>query len=208
MRPFKQAISIVAGNRRSYIVTNVLFYGLIICGMIVAAINPGIQQMLTAAIGSQFKHSFPRLIHFYESGNIPAASALTFVINSVFGTFVSITLPSLLIPFSGFIVATLRPFVWGIAMAPTTPKMLHVMIPHSLTLLMEGQAYVLAAFGSYLSGKWFLFPRTAGLETHWQGFVAGIRANLILYPLILTILAVSAVYEATEVTMMQSVFNH
>jgi hypothetical protein len=89
-------------------------------------------------------------------------------------------------------------------MSPTT-NYWQIMIPHSLTLFLEGQAYILAAFGSYLLGRWFLFPRTAGFESHKQGYWAGLKANFSLYPLILTILAISAVYEVSEVIVLKHI---
>ncbi len=73
------------------------------------------------------------------------------------------------------------------------------MLPRLLILLIEGQGYVLAIFGSYLWGRWVVHPGKAGFATRKAGYLAGFRANMQLYSPILATLAVSAVYEAIEV---------
>jgi hypothetical protein len=52
-------------------------------------------------------------------------------------------------------------------------------------------------------GKWWLFPKSAGLDTHMEGYVAGLKANAALYLLILPVLAVSAIYEASEMPVIR-----
>jgi serine/threonine protein kinase len=203
-RPMKQAVALIKSNWRSYMAVNILFYGVVICGMMVAAFHPEIQERLLVSLRAGAKHSLPWVTDAYQSENIPAAIFLTFAVNSFVGAGLMITLPSLLIPFAGFIVVFLRAGVWGLSMSPTT-NYWQIMIPHSLTLFLEGQAYILAAFGSYLLGRWFLFPRTAGFESHKQGYWAGLKANFSLYPLILTILAISAVYEVSEVIVLKHI---
>jgi hypothetical protein len=63
--------------------------------------------------------------------------------------------------------------LWGLILAPTTGELVLVMIPHSVTLLLEGQAYVLAIFAAYVHGLPFLRPRTVGLSSHREGYAAG-----------------------------------
>jgi hypothetical protein len=129
---------------------------------------------------------------------------VTFLVNAVIGAFACITLPSSLIPFSGFVVGCYRAALWGLSLSPTNPRMLLVMIPHSLTLLLEGEAYVVAMFGCYLWGKWLIRPAAAGFPNSREAYCAGLRANLQLYRLILVVLAVAAVYEAIEVIGMMA----
>jgi hypothetical protein len=117
----------------------------------------------------------------------------------VFGAFACVTLPSSLIPFSGFVIGSYRAAIWGLCLSPTSPRMLLAMIPHSLTLLLEGEAYVVAMFGCYLWGKWLIRPASAGFPNSREAYRAGLRANLQLYRLILLLLPVAAVYEAIEV---------
>jgi hypothetical protein len=113
-------------------------------------------------------------------------------------------LPSLLIPFAGFVVGCYRAAIWGLSLSPTNPRLLLVMIPHSLTILLEGEAYVVAMFGCYIWGKWLIRPASAGFPSARDAYRAGLRANLQLYRLILILLAVAAVYEAIEVIGMMA----
>jgi hypothetical protein len=198
---FGSAIGIIGANRRPYIVINIVYYGLVLCAMIVAALYPALQHTLLASLQAQFQTNslLAKVAKVYTSGNIPLAALVTFLVNSVLGAFASITLPSALIPFSGFLVGSYRPVIWGLLLSPTSHKLQLAMLPHSLTLLLEGQGYILAMFGSYLWGKWFLQPDKAGFATRKEGYLAGLRANVQLYSLILAVLAVAAVYEAIEV---------
>jgi hypothetical protein len=82
------------------------------------------------------------------------------------------------------------------------------MLPRLFILLIEGQAYVLAIFGSYLWGRWVVHPSKAGFATSKAGYVAGLRANMQLYSLILATLAVSAVHEAVEVIGATPLIQH
>ena len=90
-------------------------------------------------------------------------------------------------------------------LSPTDPRLLLVMIPHSLTVLLEGEAYVVAMFGCYLWGKWLIRPASAGFPNSREAYHAGLRANLQLYRLVLVLLAVAALYEAIEVIGMMAI---
>jgi hypothetical protein len=171
--------------------------------MAVAAFHPEIQQKLGHSIQSGIRDSLPGIARAYSNGNVISAAAWTFVVNSALGALVTISLPGLIVPFSGMLMTALRMILWGLVLSPTSHTLRVVMLPHSLTLLIEGQAYILAAFGSYLLGKWTLFPRTAGLSSHREGYVAGLKLNAALYLLILPILAAAAVYEAVEVQIVR-----
>ena len=81
------------------------------------------------------------------------------------------------------------------------------MIPHSLTLLLEGQGYILALLAVYVSGNTFLRPRSVGLKTHGEGYVAGLQQTASLYILVTLLLAVAAVYEAMEVIYIVPLFR-
>lgn len=70
------------------------------------------------------------------------------------------------------------------------------LIPHSLTLVIEFQAYVLLLLGAYLLGRHWLFPRTIGAKNRRQGYVRGLqRIGLLALPA-LALLIVGAVWEA------------
>jgi hypothetical protein len=81
------------------------------------------------------------------------------------------------------------------------------MIPHSLTLILEGEAYILAMLAAYVHGKALLFPRTVGAESRLIAYVEGLKRTGWLYILVVVMLAVAAVYEALEVIYLAPLFR-
>jgi hypothetical protein len=69
------------------------------------------------------------------------------------------------------------------------------MLPHYLTLVLEGQGYILAMLAVYLQGRWVLQPR----GSRAAAFRVGLRQTQALYLPISIILAIGALYEAIEV---------
>jgi hypothetical protein len=196
----RSPIALIRTNLRAYVTLNAVYYGLILIGAVAAALFPNSQQNLVANTSAGLNSGpLSWLTNAYTSGNFTLAALGTFGVNLVGGAFGTLTLPSAIIPFSGVLAGCVRASMWGMTLAPTTPKMMLAMIPHSITMLLEGQAYVLAMFGSYLWATWLFHPDRAGASTAGQAYRAGARANLQLYKLIVPLLALSAAYEALEV---------
>ena len=76
------------------------------------------------------------------------------------------------------------------------------MLPHLITLILEGQAYILALFAIYLQGRAFLWPKSVGLKTYKQGYVERIKRTGRMYILVILTLAIAAVYEVIEVILL------
>jgi len=95
-----------------------------------------------------------------------------------------------------------RAILWGLIFSPGHPDIQRIMIPHSITLVLEGQAYILAMFGAFLQGTAFLFPKTVGLEHRGQGYREGLKRTGKIYILIVLTLLVAAIYEVIEVVIM------
>jgi hypothetical protein len=209
MSAFDSAIEAIRANRRAYLAINVGYYGLVFLGMLVAGFFPSVQHVLLDRVRFALATGFlSPVTEAYRSGNFVSAAVLTFLVNSLLGAMAAITLPSVPLPFAGCLLAFYRAAMWGLTLSPTSPAMLLAMAPHSITLLFEGQAYVLAAFGCYLWGKWFLLPRQSGFATRRRAYAAGFRASVQLYTMILPVLAISAVYEAAEVIIMARLVRH
>jgi hypothetical protein len=136
----------------------------------------------------------------YGSGNIPRAAAVTFVMNFFLGSILVITLPSILVPGSGIVTATLRSVLWGVVLAPTLAVLALNMIPHSGTMLLEGEGYILAAFFGLLIPIHIVQSSLGGtpLSRFGRVILLNLKANI----LIALVLAVAACYEATEVILM------
>ena len=207
MKNFIQsAWALVQENKRAYIVVNTVYYGLVIIFMAVAAFNRPLQDMLLDTVGAAFLTGpLAAVGNAYLNAEVLKAIALTFVVNLVVGTFLYITLPSLIVPFLGFLLGIYRAALWGLMFYPGHPDVGTMMIPHSITLLIEGQAYILALFGVYLQGRAFLWPRSVGLETHKQGYVEGLKRTGKIYILVILTLAIAAIYEVIEVVLMAKI---
>ncbi|MEM2497848.1 MAG: hypothetical protein QXK12_06230 [Candidatus Nezhaarchaeales archaeon] len=73
------------------------------------------------------------------------------------------------------------------------------MITHSITLILEGQAYILAIFSSTLQWKGIIRPKSIGEKKRSKAYIIGLKKTAHLYILVTLLLATSAIYEAIEV---------
>jgi len=198
----RSALDTVKEHWRIYVAMNIVYYGLVVAGMVYTLIDPGLQRMLIDLVGSAFSEGPLALVgQAYTGGELLTAIVLTFVVNLGIGSFVSITLPSLVIPFSGLLIGVYRAIVWGILFSPVDPGITSVLLPHLVTLVIEGQAYILAMFAAFLQGRGFIWPYTVDATTHREGFIAGLAITLRLYLLIAIVLAVAAIYEGIEIIL-------
>jgi hypothetical protein len=181
---------------------HLLYFGLVIAVSFLIYRAPDVQTVLLSGAGDAFgpEGPFAEVGKTYTSGNILRAAALTFVVNFFLGTLLVITLPSFLVPGSGILVAIARPISWGALLAPTLVPLAHTMLPHSGTMLLEGEGYILAAiFGLLIPIH--MFQRSLGgtLLSRWSG-VLWLNMKGMLW--VALVLAVAACYEATEVILM------
>ncbi len=208
MNLIRQAWAIVKENRRAYIIINVVYYGLVAIFMLVAAFNQSVQETLLKTAGAGFTSGFFAFVgKTYGSGQVLSAMGITFVINFFVGTFLEITLPSLVVPFIGMFMGVLRAALWGLLLSPAYPPLRLLMIPHSLTLILEGQGYIMGLLAVYVQGKAFLWPGSIGVEGHWRGYVEGLKQTGWLYSLVILMLLVAAIYEALEVIFLAPLFR-
>lgn len=199
MYRFRVALDTIKNNRTEYVALNLLYYGLVGVSMVYAYAFPEVQRELMEAVGKEFVEVFPTVVEAYTSGNFPLAAALTFAINLVLGSFIYITLPSFIVPFGGVGLGCVRAVGWGLLLAPTSPELAWAMIPHSLTLILEGQGYILAMFAAYIHWKGVIWPKSIGKERRFEAYLAGIKKTIHIYLLVAFFLAISAIYEAFEV---------
>jgi len=203
MNLFKSAWGLVQEHRRVYIILSALYYGLVIIFMIYVAFNQPLQDELLKSIGEAFMTGPLSFVgSAYINAKVLAAIGATFFVNLLVGSFGTITLPSLLIPFSGILVGFYRAVLWGLILSPAHPDLRLVMVPHSLTLILEGQAYILTMLAAYIQGRAFLWPKTVGLERRGQGYLEGLKRTGKMYALVVLTLLIAAVYEVIEVVIM------
>lgn len=203
MNPIKSAWGLVRENRRAYLILNALYYSLVLIFMVYVAFNRPLQDQLLRSIGQAFMTGPLSFVgNTYVNAQILAAIGATFFVNLFIGSFGTITLPSLLIPFSGLLVGFYRAVLWGLILSPAHPDLRLVMIPHFLTLILEGQAYILTMLAASIQGRAFLWPKTVGLENRWSGYLEGLKQTGKLYVLVILTLLVAAIYEVIEVVIM------
>ena len=203
MNAIKSAWALVQENKRAYIVINVVYYGLVLIFMGVAAFDPALQAELLKTVGQSLMTGPLAVVgEAYVNAEVLTAIGLPFVVNLFLGSLAFITIPSLVFPFVGLLMGVYRAILWGLIFYPGHPDMQIIMIPHSLTLILEGQAYILALFGTYLQGRAFLWPKSVGLESHWRGYLEGLKRTGKIYLLVTITLIIAAIYEVIEVVLM------
>jgi preprotein translocase subunit SecG len=192
------ALRTIRENRAAYVAINVVYYGLVVLAMIFVAAQPEIQKSLGNAVAQGFTSGPLSMVgEAYTSGDVMLAATITLAVNFFLGTLLYISLPSLIIPFAGLPMGVVRAVLWGLLLSPASPDLRLAMIPHSLTLLLEGQAYIVAIFASFVLWK-TAFSRSAGMSFS-QRYGVGFRRFLRLHLLVVILLVVAAVYEALEV---------
>ena len=193
----------LAARRRLLWAVHLVYFGLMVLGSLIVYELPALQAGLLGAVGSQIASEQGVLGiagKAYGSGSIPLAAVVTFAINFSLGSVVHITLPSLVIPGSGVLMAAFRAALWGLILAPTVSTLSPGTLAHSWTLLLEGEAYILAAFFALLIPAYMCQQSLGGrvLERYGRAVLLNMKACL----LIAIVLIAAACYEATEVIMM------
>jgi hypothetical protein len=186
----------VREHPRAWLACNAVYFGSVLLGAIYAAVDRAAQQTLLQTVGAAFSPSgtLGPLVNAYASGQLASAVLLTFGVNLVLGSLLYLTLPSLVIPFAGLAMGVIRGLLWGILFSPTG-ELPGALWPHVGTLVLEGEAYVLAILGVWL-WWWPVVRRPLRGFTVWR---SGLLLQPRVYAGVATMLAVAAVYEAIEV---------
>jgi len=176
------------------------YFGLVILGSFFAYRVPEIQTALLALVGEALSAQSGPLAaaaKAYATRNILHAAAVTFGVNFFLGTLLVITLPSFVVPGCGILMAILRSLMWGLLLAPTLSVLALMMIPHSGTLLLEGAGYILATiFAVVIPIRIFeLSSQDSFLTRFRRAVLLNVQASF----WVAIVLAVAALYEATEV---------
>ena len=180
MNAIREALSLIKNDRKTFNLINIGYFATVIIGMLIIRSNPELQKQLVTLVGDAFSTGpMQYLTGAYSNGEIIKAIGLTFFINLVLGTFIALTLPSLIIPFSGFMIGAYRALVWGFLFSPDMtgldlPKII-MGIGIGLLLIFEGEAYVLGLFAAFLQSRAWVKPASVGAENHRQGYLTGIR---------------------------------
>ncbi len=200
MKAYREAFALIRNNRLIFIIINIAYFAIVIIGMVTIYSDPELKRQLLETVGTAFSTGpMAFVLGAYTNGEIINAIIFTFFVNLVLGCFIGITLPSFIIPFSGFMVGGLRAILWGFLFSPDltdlTPFKILAGIGIGLLLVFEGEAYVLGLFAAFLHGRAWLIPASVGAEKASQGYVTGIKLTLRIYLLVISMLAIAAIYE-------------
>jgi hypothetical protein len=183
-------LQIIRENLRTYLVANAAVYGLFVAGFGAGLLFPQLSEA-----------QYARLEDDGTAGTVAALVASPWLfalailgVNTVKMALLTIVVPSMIVPFAGIALFAYWVLQTGATLVPASDIGWVALIPHSLTLVIELQAYVLLLLGVYLLGTRWLWPPAAG--TRRQGYVAGLRQLGWLSLPAAALLIVGAVYEA------------
>jgi hypothetical protein len=167
-------------------------YGLFVLGFLVGILFPDLSEAQHARLTADGTADLVRSLI-----NNPWVFALTILaVNTVKMGALTIVLPSLIVPFSGIPLLAYWAYTTGVTLVPASNIGWVALIPHSLTLVVEMQAYVLLVLGAYVLGRCWVWPRTAGADNRRRGYLHGLQQVGWLTLPAAILFVVGAVYEA------------
>ncbi len=185
-----------------FLATNAFYFGLVLIGALIALADPQIQSSLFTLAGAGLNSGpLSSVGNAYHSASVPYAAAVTFVTNLLLGTLVEITIPSLIFPPWALFMGFVRSLMWGIMLVVPMEGIypLGRALPHYLTLLLEGEAYVVAIFACVRQIKALVKPQAFDTDDRLKAYARSIVDNGKLLLVVALLLAISALYEAWEV---------
>ena len=185
-------LQILRTHRRAYLLANLVFYGLVLGGF---ALGLAVPELAAGRAEGLETDGTADLVGRLLS-NVWLFAAMILGVNTITVGLASIVLPSLVIPFLGIAVFAYRAVVIGVTLAPTDQSTWIVLIPHSLTLVIEFQAYILLVLGAYLLGRAWITPSVVEETSRVRAYGTGLRLLGVLALTALALLVVGALYEA------------
>lgn len=185
-------LQILRTHRRAYLLANLVFYGLVLGGF---ALGLAVPELAAGRAEGLETDGTADLVGRLLS-NVWLFAAMILGVNTITVGLASIVLPSLVIPFLGIAVFAYRAVVIGVTLAPTEQTTWIVLIPHSLTLVIEFQAYILLVLGAYLLGRAWVTPSFVEETSRVRAYGTGLRLLGVLALTALALLVVGALYEA------------
>ncbi|RAU97457.1 stage II sporulation protein M [Mycobacterium colombiense] len=187
-RPFR----IVGENAQVYLLANAAAYGSFMVGFCLGLFFPQLSQAQHTRLQQDGTADLVQSLITH-----PWLFALAILaVNTLKMGALTIVMPSMIVPFAGIVLFAYWAFTTGLTLVPLNDIGWVALIPHSLTLIVEFQAYVLLLLGAYLLGKSWVVPRTVEAVNRRQGYLRGLQDLGWLALPALALLVVGAVYEA------------
>lgn len=187
---------LIRDDLRVYLLLNALAYGMVVIGMAAALLFPDLNA---ARLESMDSDGTTDLVTSLLS-NPPLFAATIFAVNVGTVAVASILLPSMIVPFLGIAIFAVRALLIGMTLAPVDQTTAITLIPHSLTIIIEMQAYVVLMLGAFVLGRAWVRPASVDASDRRAAYVRGLqRFGWVGIPAI-ALLVVGAVYEAFSLT--------
>jgi len=199
-RLIRDIVAIFREHRRAFLVLSLAYLGMFGLGILATVLVPELRPGgLGALQGDPAAGGLGAVIgDAYRSGNVALAALVTFAVNLLSASLLQTTVPSLVIPFLGVALTLARGLSWGVLFTPVGAEDPMFLI-HWVTLAIEGAAYVVVGFATWVHGRMFLQPRRHGFETRRAGYAGGLIATLKLYVVVIVLLIIGALYESVTV---------
>lgn len=195
MRHLRASLRLVRTHLRVHLVLSGLMYGALLLGMAAALAYPSLNADRIA--GQDADGTTDLVVSLLGNPWLFAVTILA--VNVLTVALPTILLPSLVVPFAGVAVGVYHAFTFGLTLAPVDEVTATVLIPHSLTILIEIQAYVLVMLGAHLLGRAWLRPETVDAPDRRRGYRLGLRQVALLALPAMALFVIGAVYEALEI---------
>ena len=198
MRILREPVHIIRGNTRPFFILNALAFGLFLVGCVLGWFFPE----LVEAQAADFEESGAQDLALTVFQRPWLFALVIFAVNTFQVGAAMIVLPSMLVPFLGIALFAYKALTLSMAIVPTTPTLWVAFIPHSLTLVIEFEAYVLFMLGAWILGRSWLRPGTVRAATRRQAYLLALRRVGWLSLAAVMLLVVGALWEAWSLTQL------
>ncbi|MBI5338924.1 MAG: stage II sporulation protein M [Mycolicibacterium rufum] len=185
-------LRIIAENAGAYLVANAVVYGLFLVGFAAGLAFPQLTEARREVLDANGTTELVQSVF-----DNPWLFALVILgVNVIRMGALTIVAPSMIVPFAGLPLFGYWVVTTGVALVPPNDIGWVALIPHSVTLIIELQAYLVLLLGAYLLGRYWVRPDLAGVDTRRAAYRRGLQNLGWLALLAAVLLVVGAVYEA------------
>jgi hypothetical protein len=184
---FKQAADFVSSRLKLLSALNAVFFGaVLVTGLFAGFLLPALVYY------GQPVYLLPHSLY----GNVALMFLFIFCFNLALSAFASVTLPGFLFfPLSGALL-TLRAVLWGLILNPLPARFFLFALP---TLVLEGEAYVLAAtVGTTIGYSWLKPPKNI---SRGKAFSDALKGDVNAYAFVILLLLAAAAVETATITV-------
>jgi hypothetical protein len=199
MNPLRDAINILKKDWKMLAGLNALYFCVLVIGVIIALISPGIHLSIIDLIGSDTIAGSAGISETSSALEALQAAGMSFI--SSFTYTILITIPSIVLPIWGPIIGASKFFVWGVAYAAPLPGDVNLLPQYGLMIL-QGEAYIIAVLACVRQLSVALASADLGFRRALKEYIKAILDNMKLLVVVVLLLAVAALYQALLVPVL------